>query len=311
LREAKSFIKKDLSLSKYFCVKLILLMHTISQKTISSEASCSGIGIHSGAKVTIKLIPAEINSGIIFKRTDVEPAKSIVRANYKNVVTTNLGTTIANEFAVKISTIEHLLAAIWGSGIDNLIIEIDNQEVPIMDGSAEPFIFLIECAGIKVQDAPRQVIEIIKKLRIEDGDKFIEVEPSKEFAVDFHIDFNHQHLPQQKFNYHSTFASFKNDICMARTFGFKNEIEYLNKNGLAKGGSLDNAIVIGDEGIVNEGGLRYENEFARHKTLDFIGDIYLAGHYILGRFNVSKSGHGLNNKMLHQLFADESAWKMA
>ncbi len=285
-------------------------MHTISQKTISSEASCSGIGIHSGSKVTINLIPAPINSGIIFKRTDVEPIKSIVKANYKNVVTTNLGTTIANEFAVKISTIEHLMAAIWGSGIDNLIIEIDNQEVPIMDGSSEPFIFLIECAGITVQDAPRQIIEITKKLRFEDGDKFIEVEPAKEFAVDFHIDFNHKQIKQQKFSYHSTFASFKNDVCMARTFGFQNEIEYLNKNGLAKGGSLDNAIVISDDGIVNVGGLRYENEFARHKTLDFIGDIYLAGHYIIGHFNVSKSGHGLNNKMLHQLFADESAWKI-
>ncbi len=285
-------------------------MHIISQKTISSEASCSGIGIHSGSKVSMKLIPAEINSGIIFKRTDVEPAKSTVRANYKNVVTTNLGTTIANEFAVKISTIEHLMAAIWGSGIDNLIIEIDNQEVPIMDGSSEPFIFLIECAGITVQEAPRQIIEITKKVRVEDGDKFIEVEPAKEFAVDFYIDFNHKQIQQQKFSYHSTFASFKNDVCMARTFGFKNEIEYLNKNGLAKGGSLDNAIVIGDDGIINEGGLRYENEFARHKTLDFIGDIYLAGHYILGHFNVSKSGHGLNNKMLHQLLADESAWKL-
>lgn len=285
-------------------------MHIISQKTISSEVSCSGIGIHSGDKVIMKLIPAEVNTGIIFKRTDVEPAKSIVKASYKNVTTTNLGTTIANEFAVKISTIEHLMAAIWGSGIDNLIIEIDNQEVPIMDGSSEPFMFLIECAGLKVEEAPRQIIEITKKFRVEDGDKFIEVEPAKEFSVDFYISFDHKDVQQQKFSYHSTFASFKNDVCMARTFGFKNEIEYLNKNGLAKGGSLDNAIVVGDEGIINEGGLRYENEFARHKTLDFIGDIYLAGHYILGHFNVSKSGHGLNNKMLHQLFADESCWKI-
>ena len=285
-------------------------MHIISQKTVNSEVACSGIGIHSGAKVTMRLTPAPVNHGIVFKRTDVESAKSIVKANYKNVVTTNLGTTISNEFGVKISTIEHLLAAIWGVGIDNLLIEIDNQEVPIMDGSSEPFIFLLECAGVAVQEAPRHIIEITKKFRIEDGDKFIEVEPAKEFAVDFHIDFNHKHVQQQQFNYHSTFASFKNDVCMARTFGFQNEIEYLNKSGLAKGGSLDNAIVISDDGIVNEGGLRYENELARHKTLDFIGDIYLAGHYILGHFNVSKSGHGLNNKMLHQLLADESVWKL-
>jgi len=285
-------------------------MHTISQKTINSEVSCSGIGIHSGLPVTMKLLPAPINSGIIFKRVDVEAEKSTIKANYKNVVTTNLGTTIANEFGVKISTIEHFLAAIWGMGIDNLLIEINNQEVPIMDGSSEPFIFLLECAGVFVQEAPRQIIEIIKKFRVEDGDKFIEVEPAKQFSVDFHIDFNHKHVSKQQFSYHSSFASFKNDVCMARTFGFKNEIEYLNKMGLARGGSLDNAIVVGDDGVENKEGLRYNNEFARHKTLDFIGDIYLAGHYIIGHFNVSKSGHGLNNKMLHQLFADESVWKI-
>ncbi len=284
-------------------------MHKISQKTINSEVSCSGIGIHSGAKVMMRLLPAPIDSGIVFKRTDVEPAKSTVQASYKNVVTTNLGTTIANEFGIKISTIEHFIAAIWGLGIDNLLVEIDNQEVPIMDGSSEPFIFLLECAGINVQEAPRKIIEIIKKFRVEDGDKFIEIEPAKEFSVDFKIDFDHKHVPKQQFNYHASFASFKNDVCMARTFGFQNEIEYLNKMGLARGGSLDNAIVVGDEGVINEGGLRYENEFARHKTLDFIGDIYLAGHYILGHFDVFKSGHGLNNKALHQLFADESVWR--
>lgn len=285
-------------------------MHTISQKTINSAVSCSGIGIHSGVKVSITLNPAPIDSGIIFRRTDVEPAKSKVLANYKNVIETNLGTTISNEFGVKISTIEHLMAAIWGSGIDNLFIDIDNQEVPIMDGSSEPFVFLLECAGINVQDAPRRIIEITKKIRIEDGDKFIEVEPAKEFSVDFHIDFNHKQIQKQSFNYHSTLASFKNDVCCARTFGFKNEIEYLNSKGLAKGGSLENAIVVGDDGIINKEGLRYQNEFARHKTLDFIGDIYLAGYYIIGHFYASKSGHGLNNKMLHKLFADESAWRV-
>ena len=285
-------------------------MINLSQKTITSAASCTGIGIHSGAKVTITLTPAPINTGIVFRRIDLEPAKSIVQANYKNVVETNLGTVIANEFGTKISTIEHLMAAIWGSGIDNLFIEIDNQEVPIMDGSSAPFIFLIECAGIKLQEAARQVIEITKKVRIEDGDKFIEVEPARQFSVDFSIDFNHKEIQKQNFVYHSTFASFKNDVCLARTFGFKNEIEYLNKIGLARGGSLENAIVIDDEGIVNKGGLRYENEFARHKTLDFIGDIYLAGHYILGHFTASKSGHGLNNKMLHKLLDDETAWRI-
>ncbi len=285
-------------------------MHAISQKTIDSSVSCLGIGIHSGSKVEITLHKAPIDTGIIFRRTDVSAEKSIVKANYKNVVETNLGTTISNEFGIKISTIEHLMAAIWGSGIDNLFIDIDNQEVPIMDGSSEPFVFLLECAGINVQEAARRVIEITKKVRIEDGDKFVEVEPAKNFSIDFAIDFNHKEIQKQNFIFHSTLASFKNDVCCARTFGFKNEIEYLNKNGLAKGGSLDNAIVIDDDGVMNKEGLRYSNEFARHKTLDFIGDIYLAGHYIIGHFNASKSGHGLNNKMLHKLLSDESAWKM-
>jgi len=286
-------------------------MHAISQKTINSSVSCSGVGIHSGSKVTITLHQAPIDSGIIFRRTDIDAEKSIVKANYKNVVETNLGTTISNEFGVKISTIEHLMAAIWGSKIDNLFIDIDNQEVPIMDGSSEPFIFLLECAGINIQNAARRIIEVTKTVRIEDGDKFVEVEPATDFSIDFSIDFNHKDIQKQNFIFHSTLASFKNDICCARTFGFKNEIEYLNKNGLAKGGSLDNAIVIGDDGVINKEGLRYQNEFARHKTLDFIGDIYLAGFYIVGHFKAFKSGHGLNNKMLHKLLADESAWKMA
>ncbi len=282
----------------------------ISQKTINSQISCSGIGIHSGSEVKMTLKPAQPNSGIVFKRTDVEPEKSIVEADYKNVVETNLGTTIANKFGVKISTIEHFLAAIWGCGVDNLIVEIDNQEVPIMDGSSEPFVFLLECAGVVSQDAVRESIEIMKKVRIEDGDKFIEVEPSKEFSVDLIIDFNHKNINQQKFFYHSDFTSFKNDICRARTFGFKHEIEYLNKMGLAKGGSLDNAILVDENGVVNKDGLRYQNEFARHKLLDFIGDVYLSKHYIIGHFKAFKSGHGLNNKMLHKLLSDKDAWRL-
>lgn len=286
-------------------------MLNVSQKTINAAVSCSGVGIHSGKNVCIKLIPAEINHGIVFKRVDVEPEKSIIKANYKNVVETNLGTVISNEHGIKVSTVEHLMAAIWGSGIDNLIIEIDASEVPIMDGSSEPFIFLIECAGTHAQEAQRKVIEIIKKVRVDDQDKFVEVEPAKEFSVDFAIEFDHKKIGKQQFSFHSSAASFKSDVCTARTFGFKKEIEYLNKIGLARGGSLDNAIVVDDEGIMNKGGLRYDNEFARHKALDFIGDMYLAGYYIIGHFNASKSGHGLNNKMLHKIFADETAWRFA
>lgn len=256
------------------------------------------------------LVPAPCNSGIIFKRTDLGEEKGTIKANYKNVTDTNLGTTLVNEFGAKISTIEHLMAAIWGCGIDNLIVELDGPEIPIMDGSSEPFVFLIECAGINIQDEPRRVIEVMKKVRVEEKGKFIEVSPSKDFSIDLHIDFNNKQIQNQKFDYHSTLTSFKNDICRARTFGFKHEIDQLHKMGLAKGGSLDNAILVDENGIVNKGGLRYFDEFVRHKTLDFIGDIYLAGHYILGHFSASRAGHGINNKLLHELLNDETAWRL-
>lgn len=285
-------------------------MLNISQKTINSKVRCNSVGLHTGAKVMMTLLPAPCNSGIVFRRTDLENGKNEIKANYKNVKTTNLGTTITNEFDAKVATIEHLMAAIWGCGIDNLIVELDGPEIPIMDGSAEPFVFLIECAGINIQDEPRRVIEIIKKIRVEEKDKFIELEPAKDFSIDLHIDFNHKQLQSQKFDYHSTFTSFKNDISRARTFCFQHEIDHMHQLGLAKGGSLDNAIVIAENGIVNKGGLRYQDEFARHKTLDFIGDMYLAGHYIIGHFKASKAGHGINNKLLHELFKDESAWRL-
>ncbi len=286
-------------------------MISSSQKTTNSKISCSGVGLHSRVDIFLTLCPAPCDSGIVFKRVDVDADKSEIKAHYKNVVATNLGTTIANEFGVKVSTIEHLMAAIWGCGIDNLIVEVNGPEVPIMDGSSEPFVFLIECAGINTQDKPRKVIEVIKNVKIEEQNgKMVEVSPSKEFAIDLHIDFDHKQVQQQTFDYTSTFASFKNDLCRARTFGFKHEIDQLHKMGLAKGGSLDNAILVDENGIVNKEGLRYNNEFVRHKTLDFIGDIYLAGYFIIGHFKASKPGHGINNKMLHALLADETAWRL-
>lgn len=286
-------------------------MISSSQKTTNSKISCSGVGLHSGVDIFLTLCPAPCDSGIVFKRVDVDADKSEIKAHYKNVVATNLGTTIANEFGVKVSTIEHLMAAIWGCGIDNLIVEVNGPEVPIMDGSSEPFVFLIECAGINTQDKPRKVIEVMKNVKIEEQNgKMVEVSPSKEFAIDLHIDFDHKQVQQQTFDYTSTFASFKNDLCRARTFGFKHEIDQLHKMGLAKGGSLDNAILVDENGIVNKEGLRYNNEFVRHKTLDFIGDIYLAGYFIIGHFKASKPGHGINNKMLHALLSDETAWRL-
>jgi UDP-3-O-[3-hydroxymyristoyl] N-acetylglucosamine deacetylase len=280
------------------------------QRTINSSVNCNGIGLHSGVDVKMTLSPAPVDTGIVFIRSDIGAKKGTIKANYKNVVDANLGTTIANEFGAKVATIEHLMAAIWGCEIDNLIIEINAAEVPIMDGSSEPFIFLIECAGVVSQDRPRKIFEILKKVSVTDRDKFVSIEPAKEFSVDLKIDFNHSQIKKQNFDFHSNHISFKNDLSRARTFGFEHEIEALHKMGLAKGGSLDNAIVVGKDGIVNKNGLRYEDEFVKHKTLDFIGDIYLAGGHILGRFTAFKSGHAINNKMLHALFSDESAWRL-
>ena len=285
-------------------------MITVSQRTISSKISCSGIGLHSGINTALTLSPAPVDTGVVFRRSDVLGLTAVIEANYKNVTETTLGTTISNPYGTKVSTIEHLMAAIWGCGIDNIFVDINGPEVPIMDGSSEPFVFLIECAGIHIQDKARRVIEIMEKISVTDNDKIISVEPSREFVVDLHIDFSHQQIKQQKFDYHSTYASFKNDLSRARTFGFKHEIEKLHQMGLAKGGSLDNAIVVDDNGVVNREGLRYSDEFVRHKTLDFIGDTYLAGHYIIGHFSASKAGHAINNKMLHQIFSKQSAWRI-
>lgn len=283
---------------------------TISQKTIHSAVKCSGVGLHSGENASIALLPAACNTGIIFKRIDVKDRDNEIKASYENVVTTGYGTTISNKAGVKVATIEHLMSALCGCGIDNLIIEIDGGEVPIMDGSCEPFVFLIECAGIEVQEEPRRVIEILKKVRVEDGDKFIEVEPAKEFSVDLHVDFNHKIAGSQQFQYSANVGFFKEKIARARTFCFKSEIDQLRKAGLAKGGSLDNAIVIDDNGVMNDEDFRHSDELVRHKILDFIGDIYLAGKVINGHFTASKAGHGINNKMLHKLFSDESAWRI-
>jgi UDP-3-O-[3-hydroxymyristoyl] N-acetylglucosamine deacetylase len=285
-------------------------MFNLSQKTINNSISCNSVGLHSGCNVNIKIHPAPINTGIIFRRTDLEFGKNEIKAEFKNVTTTNLGTSIANEFGASISTIEHLMASIWGCGIVNLIIEIDNIEVPIMDGSSEPFVFLIECAGITPQNENRKVIEILEKIRIEDGDKFIEVEPAKDFGIDLNIDFNHPQIKINNLNFNSNLHSFKNDICRARTFCFKHEIEQMHKLGLAKGGSLDNSIVIDHNKILNDGALRYKDEFIRHKTLDFIGDLFLAGHYIIGHFKGYKVGHTVNNKFLHYLFSNPQKWRL-
>ncbi|MFT5703144.1 MAG: UDP-3-O-[3-hydroxymyristoyl] N-acetylglucosamine deacetylase [Rickettsiales bacterium] len=283
-------------------------MSVTSQRTINKSVSCNGIGLHSGKEVQISLLPAPENSGIIFKRIDLE-SENQIHANYQNVTTTNLGTTIANQSGAKVATIEHLMAAIWGLRIDNLIVEINAEEIPVMDGSASSFIFLIECAGTHSQEEPRKTIEILKKIEVIDGDKSVIVEPAREFAVNLHIDFGHSQLGKQSYKFHSDHNSFKNDISRARTFAFEKDIEKMHQAGLALGGSLKNAVVIGENGIINPDGVRYPDEFVRHKMLDFIGDIFLSGGYILGKFTAVKSGHGLNNKILHKLLSDPTAYR--
>ncbi|MFT6346951.1 MAG: UDP-3-O-[3-hydroxymyristoyl] N-acetylglucosamine deacetylase [Myxococcota bacterium] len=201
------------------------------------------------------------------------------------------------------------MAAIWGCGIDNLIVELDSEELPVMDGSSSAFIFLIECAGTHGQDQPRKIIEILKKVEVVDGDKSLSIEPNREFSVNLQINFNHPQLGEQNFEFHPEHTSFKNDISRARTFAFEKDIENMRAAGLALGGSLDNAVVIGENGVLNEDGVRYPDEFVRHKMLDFIGDIFLSGGYFVGKFTAVKSGHGINNKLLHKLFADETSYR--
>jgi len=281
-----------------------------SQKTINSRISCKGIGVHSGDHASMTFVPAPVNTGIVFRRTDLDKSKSLIKAKYDNVTGTNLGTSLTNKHGAKVSTVEHLMAAIWGCGIDNLYVDIAGEEIPIMDGSSEPFIFLFECAGLKTQDEPRKIIEILKTIRVEEEDKFAQVSPSKEFSIELEVEFSHQKISKQKFVYSPGSTSFKNDISRARTFGFKHEIEQLHKMNLAKGGSLDNAVLIDDGQVINKEGLRYSDELVRHKALDFVGDVYLSGSFIAGAFKAYKTGHKLNNMLMLELFSDKDNYRI-
>lgn len=284
------------------------------QKTLAHAVSCVGIGLHTGLTMRLTLNPAEEDSGIIFKRVDVKDKNPVVEANYKNVSNTMLGTTLCNEDGVRVATIEHLMAALWGCGVDNCFIELDGPEIPIMDGSSEPFVFLIECAGVKEQKKTRKVIEVLKEIRVTEDEKegsgYISISPAESFSIGLEIDFGDSIIASQKSLFDSRDVSFKSDLCRARTFGFEHEVEMMRSKGLARGGSLENAIVVGKDGVVNKEGLRYSNEFVRHKILDCIGDIYLAGAYLKGHLHGFKSGHGLNNKLLHAFFTDKDAWRV-
>ncbi|WP_237700483.1 UDP-3-O-acyl-N-acetylglucosamine deacetylase [Methylophaga thiooxydans] len=266
--------------------------------------------MHSGEMVYLTLRPAAPNTGIIFRRVDLDPIVEI-QAKAENVGETALSTTLV-EHGQRVSTVEHLLSAFAGLGIDNAYIDLNAAEVPIMDGSAGPFVFLVQSAGIEEQNVAKQFIRIKKPVVLEDGDKWAKFEPFDGFKVSFTIDFEHPAFtgrPQQvDVDFSST--SFVREVSRARTFGFMKDIEKLRENNLALGGSMDNAIVVDDYRVLNEDGLRYEDEFVRHKVLDAIGDLYLLGHSLIGAFNGHKSGHEVNNKLLRKLLAQEDAWEL-
>jgi len=281
----------------------------IRQRTLKNIIRASGVGLHTGEKIHLTLRPAKANSDIIFIRSDIENSPKI-KACIDNVGDTQLSTTLEKN-GVKVSTVEHLLSAIAGLGIDNLYVELSGPEVPIMDGSAGPFVFLLQSAGIQEQDFAKKFIRIKKHVRVTDQDRWAEFQPYDGFKVAFTIDFDHpvfQAGPQSaEIDFSST--TFVKEVSRSRTFGFLRDFEYLRAQNLALGGSLDNAIAVDDQKILNEDGLRYEDEFVKHKILDAIGDLYLLGHSLIGSFKGYKSGHQLNNILLITLLSDPSAWE--
>ncbi len=281
-----------------------------TQKTIIQPVTISGIGLHTNENITLTLRPAGIGTGIVFKRIDLPQKQSLIRAYFDTVIETRLGTVIANKYGHKISTVEHLMAAIAAHGLDNLIIECNGNEVPVMDGSSDAFMRLIDKAGVKKLGIAKKYIRINKKITVTEGDKFASLSPFDGFKMKFEIEFNSRAIGYQSFESDFSKSFFQSELATARTFGFAEEVAMLKKAGLAKGGSLDNAIVIQDDVVLNDKGLRFDNEFVRHKMLDAVGDLALAHYPILGYYHGYKSGHGLNNKLLHSLFADTDSYSL-
>ncbi len=281
----------------------------VGQRTLKNSIRATGVGLHSGKKVLMTLRPADADSGIVFRRTDLPEAVDI-KARAENVGETTLGTTLCKD-DTRVSTVEHLLSAFAGLGIDNAIVELSAVEVPIMDGSAGPFVFLLQSAGIEEQRSPKRFIRVKKRVRVEDGDKWAQFDPFDGFKVNFEIEFNHPVFKRraQKASMDFSTTSFLKEVSRARTFGFMRDLETLRAHNLALGGNLDNAIVLDEFGVLNEDGLRYEDEFVKHKILDAIGDLYLLGHSLIGEFSGHKSGHALNNRLLRSLLADASSWE--
>ncbi|WP_370981300.1 UDP-3-O-acyl-N-acetylglucosamine deacetylase [Agaribacterium sp. ZY112] len=281
----------------------------VRQRTLKNEIRATGVGLHTGQKVFLTLRPAPVNTGVVFRRTDLSPAVD-VPAQATNVFDTTLSTSLGQGEA-RVSTVEHLMSAMAGLGIDNAIVELSAAEVPIMDGSAGPFVFLIQSAGIIEQSEAKKFIRILKPVTVKDGDKYATFKPYDGFKVNFTIDFDHPVFKDRKLDASVDFSttSFVKEISRARTFGFMHEFEYLRSQGLVKGGSVDNAIVVDQYKILNEDGLRYDDEFVKHKILDAIGDLYLLGYGLIGEYCAYKSGHGLNNKALRALLEQRDAWE--
>ncbi|MFM2343728.1 MAG: UDP-3-O-acyl-N-acetylglucosamine deacetylase [Pseudomonadota bacterium] len=276
------------------------------QRTIKNIVSTSGVGLHAGGRVNITFKPAPVNTGIVFSRSDIN-TNSFIKLSPKVVINTRMATVISNG-EISISTVEHVLSACCGLAIDNLYIEVSSAEIPIMDGSAAPFVYLLQSAQIIKQNVAKKWLAIKNTVRIEEGDKFAEISPYQGFKLDFTIDFKHPALNKTPKNFSLDFGkdSYIETISKARTFGFTHEIEALRQAGLARGGSIDNVIVMDEYRILNNDTMRYTDEFVRHKVLDAIGDLYVAGYPILGYYNAFKSGHALNNQLLRKVFAEQA-----
>ena len=283
----------------------------LKQRTLKKSISATGVGLHTGDKVKMTLLPASPDTGIVFRRVDL-PDSAEIKVQPQYVCDTRMCSALEHD-GVRVATVEHLMSALAGLGIDNVIVELTASEVPIMDGSSGPFVFLLQQAGIVEQAAPKKFIRIKKTVEVHDGDKWVRFDPYFGFKIDFTIDFAHPVFEQTGNNVKIDFAdnSYIKEVSRARTFGFMHEVEALRSMGLARGGSLDNAIVLDEYRILNHDGLRYDDEFVKHKTLDAIGDLYVLGHPLLCAFTAYKSGHALNNQLLRTLMADAEAWEYA
>ncbi|MCE9506884.1 MAG: UDP-3-O-acyl-N-acetylglucosamine deacetylase [Alphaproteobacteria bacterium] len=286
------------------------MLKSVYQHTVKNTFTVTGIGVHSGAPATMTIKPSPSSSGIVFIRTDIKDRSNVIPMRWDHVTDTRLCTVLSNKAGVSVSTVEHVLSAFAALGLDNAVVEIDGPEVPIMDGSAICFVEALDQAGLRRQNAHRRALRIKKTVSYQEGDKQAFLSPADGTYFGFEIDFDNQLIGRQKYTHEMTEAAYRGEIAAARTFGFLHEVEQLRKMGLARGGSLDNAIVVDGDKILNPDGLRFKNEFVRHKILDAIGDIYLAGMQLIGHYHGVKAGHAMNNKVLHALFAQTDAFEI-